>query len=97
MHVDDHKEASLEKQIEKIAQAMEKSLFNIEKIMADNLRLRELMRLSENELRQRREHIHQLETRLKIMQGKRIVAQKNIDQAVTRLDQILNNSTERDT
>lgn len=97
MHVDDQKEASLEKQIEKIAQAMERSLFNVEKVMADNLRLRELMRLSESELRQRRDQIHQLETRLKNMQGKRIVAQKNIDQAVTRLDQILNNSTERDT
>ncbi|MDQ6961004.1 MAG: hypothetical protein Q9M28_00535 [Mariprofundaceae bacterium] len=96
MHVDDHNEASIQKQIEKIAQAMEKSLINVEKVMADNLRLRELMRVSENELRQRREHIYQLETRLKKMQEKRVVAQKNIDQAVTRLDQMLNNSSERD-
>jgi len=96
MHDDDDNEALLQKQIEKISQSMEKSLFNIEKTMANNSRLRELLRLAESELRQRREQIHQLEIRLENMQETRVEAQQNIDQAVHRLDQMLTaNATER--
>jgi len=96
MHGDDNNELFLKKQIEKISQSMETSLLNLEKTMADNLRLRELLRLGESELRKRREQIHQLETQLEKMQQTRVAAQKNIDQAVNRLDQVLASASERE-
>jgi len=96
MPVADNHEVLLKSQIEKISQSMAQSLRNMEKVMAENLRLRELLRLAESDLRQRREQIHQLETRLESMQSTRVEAQENIDQAVNRLDHILANSAKRD-
>ncbi|MDQ6953927.1 MAG: hypothetical protein Q9M20_00600 [Mariprofundaceae bacterium] len=61
----------------------------LEKVTAENRRLREITRLAEQELRKRRDQIQQLEQELNQEHDKRQEAQHRVEHAVERLDQIM--------
>ncbi|MDX8398378.1 MAG: hypothetical protein R8K49_08680 [Mariprofundaceae bacterium] len=64
---------------------------NTEKLIAENHRLREVVRLAESELRKRRDQVQQLEGEINEAQYKRHEAQGRVDHAIEKLDQIITN------
>lgn len=62
---------------------------NTEKMMSENQRLREVVRLAESELRKRRDQIQQLERELHDEHDKRQEAKNRVEHAMEKLDQII--------
>ncbi|PCI44385.1 MAG: hypothetical protein COB41_04585 [Proteobacteria bacterium] len=62
---------------------------NTEKMMSENQRLREVVRLAESELRKRRDQIQQLERELHDGNDKRQEAKSRVEHAMEKLDQII--------
>ncbi len=62
---------------------------NTEKMMSENQRLREVVRLAESELRKRRDQIQQLERELHGENDKRQEAKNRVEHAMEKLDQII--------
>jgi len=59
---------------------------NQEKTLAENKRLREVVRLAEGELRKRREQIEKLQHEHQNLQTKRLEAKARIEQVIDRVD-----------
>jgi regulator of replication initiation timing len=62
---------------------------NTEKLMAENQRLREVVRLAETELRKRRDQVQQFEYELQDAHEKREDAKARVDHVIEKLDQII--------
>ncbi len=74
---------------EKLAEALEQIRRKMEGLMAENQRLREVVRLAESELRKRRDQVQQLENELHAMDDKRLEARGRVEHAMEKLDQLM--------
>ena len=81
----DNREA-IQQRIEMLTQSMSAIRRNMEKLMAENQRLREVVRLAESELRKRRDQVQHLESDLQGLQGNRLDAKARVDHAIEKLD-----------
>jgi len=70
---------------------------NTEKMMSENQRLREVVRLAESELRKRRDQIQQLEHELHDGNDKRQEAKSRVEHAMEKLDQIITEPSQEST
>ncbi len=61
---------------------------NLESLMAENQRLREVVRLAESELRNRRDQVQKLEARHQSLQGRQDKAKMAVEQTIARLDEL---------
>ncbi|MDX8382599.1 MAG: hypothetical protein R8M45_00875 [Ghiorsea sp.] len=59
---------------------------NQEQILAENKRLREVVRLAEGELRKRREQIESLQHEFQNLQNKRLEAKARVSQVIEKVD-----------
>ena len=59
---------------------------NMEHLMAENQRLKEVVRLAEGELRNRRDQVQKLEARHQTMQERQSEARQAVERTITRLD-----------
>lgn len=62
---------------------------NMEKTIADNHRMREVVRIAESELRKRRDQVQQLENELKSLQHGRLEARARVEHAMEKLDELM--------
>jgi len=65
---------------------------NMEKLIAENQRLREVVRLAEAELRKRRDQVHRLESELNENQNKNQEILARVDNAIGKVDHLINNA-----
>jgi len=62
---------------------------NMEKTIADNHRMREVVRIAEHELRKRRDQVQRLEHELESLQNSRIEAKARVEHAMEQLDELM--------
>jgi len=62
---------------------------NMEKTIADNHRMREVVRIAEHELRKRRDQVQRLEHELESLQNSRIEAKARVEHAMEQLDELI--------
>jgi len=82
-------QCQLETRITLLTEHMATIRRNTEKVMSENQRLREVVRLAESELRKRRDQIQQLERELHDEHDKRQEAKSRVEHAMEKLDQII--------
>ncbi len=82
-------QCQLETRIALLTEHMSTIRRNTEKMMSENQRLREVVRLAESELRKRRDQIQQLERELHDGHDKRQEAKSRVEHAMEKLDQII--------
>jgi len=70
---------------------------NMEKLISENQRLREVVRLAESELRKRRDQIQKLEANLNEGENKRQEAQSRVQHAIEKLDRVITQPNEEST
>jgi chromosome segregation ATPase len=88
MSAADNQEA-IGQRIEKLTEHMAAIRRNQEKLMAENQRLREVVRLAESELRKRRDQVQHLESELQGLQSDRLDAKARVESAIDKLDQLM--------
>lgn len=79
----------LETRIEQLADHLSAIRRNMEKIIADNQRMREVVRIAENELRKRRDQVQTLEGELDALQNGRLEAKARVEHAMEKLDKLI--------
>jgi len=82
-------QSQLETRIALLTEHMSTIRRNTEKMMSENQRLREVVRLAESELRKRRDQVQQLERELHDEHEKRQEATSRVEHAMEKLDQII--------
>lgn len=95
MSASDNQQAIRER-IDALAGHMASIRRNLEKLMAENQRLREVVRLAESELRKRRDQVQHLENELQGLLGDRNEAKARIDSAIDKLDQLMATDMEKE-
>lgn len=85
---------ALEERIEKLTVHLSEIRRNMEKTIADNHRMREVVRIAESELRKRRDQVQKLERELEGVQNNRLEARARIDNAMDKLDDLINEQGE---
>ena len=90
-------QSQLETRIALLTEHMSTIRRNTEKMMSENQRLREVVRLAESELRKRRDQIQQLEGELHDEQDKRQEATSRVEHAMEKLDQIITEPSQEST
>jgi len=78
-----------EERIHALSEHMSVIRRNMEKTIADNHRMREVVRIAENELRKRRDQVQQLESELKGLQNGRLEAKARVEHAMEQLDGLI--------
>jgi regulator of replication initiation timing len=90
-------QCQLEMRITLLTEHMATIRRNTEKMMSENQRLREVVRLAESELRKRRDQIQQLERELHDESDKRQEAKSRVEHAMEKLDQIITEPSQEPT
>lgn len=90
-------QCQLETRITLLTEHMATIRRNTEKMMSENQRLREVVRLAESELRKRRDQIQQLERELHDENDKRQEAKSRVEHAMEKLDQIITEPSQEST
>jgi phage shock protein A len=85
---------ALDERIHALTEHMATIRRNMEKTIADNHRMREVVRIAENELRKRRDQVQQLENELESLQNSRIEAKARVEHAIEKLDELMVNQEE---
>ena len=67
---------------------------NMEKTIADNHRMREVVRIAESELRKRRDQVQRLESELEGLQNGRLEAKARVEHAMEQLDGLISEQGE---
>ncbi len=62
---------------------------NMEKLIAENQRMREVVRLAESELRKRRDQVRALEAEVQHLQNDRLEAKARVEHAIDKLDELI--------
>jgi len=88
MQESDLKQAFAERK-EKLATALAGIRRKMERLMAENQRLREVVRLAESELRKRRDQVQQLENDLHGLDDKRLEARGRMENVMEKLDHLV--------
>lgn len=65
---------------------------SMERLMAENQRMREVLRLAESELRKRRDEVQKLETEINSLQNSRLDAKARVEHAIEKLDELMTQS-----
>ena len=81
----------LQQRIDTLSNLLSEIRRNMEGLMAENQRLREVVRLAESELRNRRDQVQNLETDSKSLKDKRAAAREKVEQTIARVDEIMAN------
>jgi len=79
----------IRERIEVLAEHLASIRRNMEKLMAENQRLREVVRLAESELRKRRDQVQQLENELQGVTSDRSEARARVESAIDKLDHLM--------
>jgi len=74
---------------EKLYVALAEIRRKMERLMAENQRLREVVRLAESELRKRRDQVQQLENDLHGVDDKRLEARGRMENVIEKLDHLV--------
>jgi len=74
---------------EKLSTALAEIRRKMEGLMAENQRLREVVRLAESELRKRRDQVQQLENDLHGLDDKRLEARGRVENVIEKLDHLM--------
>ncbi len=80
---------ALEERIQTLTEHLAAIRRNMEKTIADNHRMREVVRIAENELRKRRDQVQQLESELESLQNGRMEAKARVEHAIEKLDELI--------
>jgi chromosome segregation ATPase len=80
---------ALEIRVEQLANHLSAIRRNMEKTIADNQRMREVVRIAENELRKRRDQVQTLENELNSLQNSRLEAKARVEHAMEKLDKLI--------
>ena len=80
---------ALEQRIEALTEHLSVIRRNMEKIIADNHRMREVVRIAESELRKRRDQVQKLEHELEGLQNSRLEAKARVEHAMEKLDDLI--------
>jgi len=81
----------LQQRIDTLSNLLSEIRRNMEGLMAENQRLREVVRLAESELRNRRDQVQNLETDSRSLKDKRAAAREKVEQTIARVDEIMAN------
>jgi len=77
-----------------LSEALSEIRRKMEGLMAENQRLREVVRLAEGELRKRRDQVQHMEQELQGLDDKRIDARARMEQVMEQLDTLLEQQPE---
>ena len=80
---------AIEQRITALSENLAEIRRTMEQMIADNRRLREVVRLAESELRKRRDQVEQLEQELHKIQNTRLEARARVEHAMEKLDEIM--------
>ena len=86
-----HMQDELQHRIDTLSNSLSEIRRNMEGLMAENQRLREVVRLAESELRNRRDQVQNLETDFESLKDKRAAAREKMEQTIARVDEIMTN------
>jgi len=67
---------------------------NMEKLIADNHRMREVVRIAESELRKRRDQTQQREHELESLQNAKLEAKARVEHILEKVDELLSSQEE---
>jgi len=79
----------LETRIRELSEHLATIRRNMEKTIADNHRMREVVRIAESELRKRRDQVKQLEGELESLRNSRVEARARVEHAMEKLDELI--------
>jgi len=85
---------ALESRIEQLTDHLSEIRRNMEKIIADNHRMREVVRIAESELRKRRDQVQKLEGELEGLQNNKLEAKARVEHAMEKLDDLISQQGE---
>ncbi|HXH72399.1 MAG TPA: hypothetical protein VNI58_06255 [Mariprofundaceae bacterium] len=88
MQKPDPREA-IEQRIEGLTESLSEIRRNMEKLIAENRRMREVVRLAESELRKRRDQVEKLESDLHALQNNKLEAKARVEHAIEKLDELM--------
>jgi len=94
MHMQQTPQQALESRIEQLTEHLSVIRRNMEKTIADNHRMREVVRIAESELRKRRDQVQKLESELEGLQNSRLEAKARVEHAMEKLDDLISNGSE---
>ncbi|HXH65518.1 MAG TPA: hypothetical protein VNH42_08440 [Mariprofundaceae bacterium] len=69
----------------------------MERLMAENQRMREVIRLAESELRKRRDQVQKLEGEIHGLQNDRLEAKARVEHAMEKLDELMTQADSNNT
>ncbi|MFQ5582248.1 MAG: hypothetical protein ACE5F3_06450 [Mariprofundaceae bacterium] len=84
---------AIEERIEKLTESISTIRRNMEKLIAENQRMREVVRLAESELRKRRDQVQKLENELNGLQNGKLEARARVEHAIEKLDELMSESS----
>jgi len=85
---------AIEERVHALAEHLSVIRRNMEKIIADNHRMREVVRIAENELRKRRDQVQLLERELEGLRNGRLEAKARVEHAMEQLDGLISEQGE---
>ena len=80
---------ALKQRIETLSESLSVIRRNMERLMAENQRLREVIRLAESELRNRRDQVEKLDGEIHRLQNNKLEARARVESAIDKLDQLM--------
>jgi len=85
---------ALESRVALLAEHMATIRRQMEKLIAENRRMREVVRLAEGELRKRRDQVQNLESELQSVQNGRLEAKARVEHAMEQIDELISEQGE---
>jgi predicted nuclease with TOPRIM domain len=80
---------ALESRVALLTEHMSTIRRQMEKLIAENRRMREVVRLAEGELRKRRDQVQNLESELQSLQDGRLEAKARVEHAMEQVDELI--------
>jgi chromosome segregation ATPase len=80
---------AIARRVERLNEAMAEIRRAMERLMAENQRMREVIRLAESELRKRRDQVQNLENEIHGLQNDRLEAKARVEHAMEKLDELM--------
>jgi len=80
---------TIESRVRSLSEHLSMIRRQMEKLIAENRRMREVVRLAESELRKRRDQVQSLESELQAQQNNRLEAKARVEHAMEQLDELI--------
>jgi len=80
---------AIEQRVNELTEHLAEIRRNMEKLIAENRRMREVVRLAESELRKRRDQVEKLESDLHGVQNGKLEAKARVEHAIDKLDELM--------